>query len=150
MLFSLPIKRIGYTETGLKKLIIKVKRKAEQYPEIDISGIDDIKTFDEFDERFTAPLHGFKSAMDFYTSSTSDQFYSEIRRPVLVVNAINDPMLGEKCYPFDLAKESEYLYLETPKKGGHVGFMLSGSEHTWSEQRALEFINRLEKKEELI
>lgn len=139
-----------YRDRFLRKLIVKVKRKSEQYPEIDITNIDQIKTFDEFDERYTAPLHGFKSAMDFYTSSTSDQFYDAIRKPVLIVNALNDPMLGEKCYPFQIAERSDYLYLETPKKGGHVGFMTRGSEFTWSEKRALTFINRLEKGEKLI
>lgn len=139
-----------YRDRFLKKLIVKVKRKAEQYPEIDIEGIDDIRTFDEFDEKYTAPIHGFESAMHFYTSSTSDQFYPAIRKPVLVVNALNDPMLGEKCYPYELARNSEYLYLETPEKGGHVGFMVRGSQFTWSEYRALEFITKLERKEKLV
>ncbi|MEL7148160.1 MAG: alpha/beta hydrolase, partial [Bacteroidota bacterium] len=74
---------------------------------------------------------------------TSDQFYDNIRKPVLVVNALNDPMLGEKCYPYDVAGRNQYLYLETPKKGGHVGFMVPGDVHTYSERRALQFIESI-------
>ncbi len=134
-----------YRERFLKKLIDKVKRKAAQYPEMDIKGIDNIQTFDEFDERFTAPLHGFKNALDFYQSSTSDQYYPSIRKPVLIANALNDPMLGEKCYPYQLAEESEFILLETPKIGGHVGFTVSGDDQTWAERRALEYISQFVK-----
>lgn len=132
-----------YKERFLRKLINRVKRKAKQYPEIDLSGIDNIREFKEFDERYTAPLHGFKDAMDFYESSTSDQFFENIRRPVLIVNAVNDPLLGDKCYPYEKAKKSDFVYLETPAKGGHVGFTLSGKDHVWSELRSFEFIDAL-------
>lgn len=131
-----------YTKRFLKKMLIKIKQKAELHPnKINIEGIDKITTFAEFDKRFTAPLHGFKDVEDFYTSSTSDQFYSNIQVPSLIVNAKNDPMLGEKCYPNDIAKKHEYLHLETPDAGGHVGFSLKGKEHSWMDERAFEFIS---------
>lgn len=132
-----------YKRRFIKKLVKKVIAKAEQYPEIDVTNAEQIDTFEELDDRFTAPLHGFENGMDFYRKSTSDQFYPNIKKPVLLVNALNDPMLGDKCYPIELAKEHEYLYLETPKHGGHVGFMVPGDEHTWSERRALEFMSQL-------
>jgi len=132
-----------YRERFLKKLIDKVKRKSFQFPEINIEGIDQIKAFKEFDERFTAPLHGFKNAEDFYLTSTSDQFYHAIRRPVLIANALNDPMLGEKCYPYEIAENHDYVYLETPKYGGHVGFNVMRNKHSWAERRAFQFISEI-------
>ena len=123
-------------------MLRKIKQKAELHPnKINIEGIDKITTFAEFDKRFTAPLHGFKDAEDFYTSSTSDQFYPNIQVPSLIVNAKNDPMLGEQCYPYDIAKNHKYLHLETPDAGGHVGFSLKGKEYSWMDRRALEFIS---------
>ena len=131
-----------YKNRFLKKLIKKVKHKAEIHPDqIDITGIDSITTFAEFDERYTAPLHGFKDAQDFYLTSTSDRFYHNIKIPTLIVNAKNDPMLGEKCYPYDLTKNHEFLYLEIPDHGGHVGFSLKRKKHSWMELRAFEFIS---------
>ena len=46
------------------------------------------------------------------------------------MNAVNDPMLGEKCYPIELADRSSNIHLEMPKKGGHVGFTIP--KHPWS------------------
>ena len=85
-------------------------------------------------------LHGFKNAQDFYTSSTSDQFYDNIKIPALIVNAKNDPMLGNKCYPIDIAATHPFLHLEIPKYGGHVGFSLKGKEYSWMDVRAYEFV----------
>lgn len=133
-----------YRERFLDKLKVKMKLKAAMHPDvIDVAGIDNIVDFDEFDERYTAPLHGFSSRQDFYTKATSDQFYHALKRPALVVNALNDPLLGEKCYPRDAARESDYLFLETPAVGGHVGFTQAGKEMTWAEERALLFLKEL-------
>ncbi|MEQ8413089.1 MAG: alpha/beta fold hydrolase [Imperialibacter sp.] len=130
-----------YKDRFLNKLKEKMKVKALRHPEVvNVTDIDLITTFDEFDDRYTAPLHGFSSRDDFYLKATSDQFYPELKRPALVANALNDPMLGEKCYPFEMARESSYLYLETPKVGGHVGFTQTGAEIYWAEMRALEFL----------
>lgn len=132
-----------YKDRFLNKLKEKIKIKATMHPDVvDAAGIDAIKDFGAFDERYTAPLHGFISREDFYLKATSNQFYPMLQRPALVVNALNDPLLGPKCYPHELARESNYLYLETPKLGGHVGFMQTGHV-SWAESRALEFLEGL-------
>ncbi|MEQ8535641.1 MAG: alpha/beta fold hydrolase [Imperialibacter sp.] len=133
-----------YKDRFLNKLKEKMKVKALRHPEVvNATDIDLITTFDEFDDRYTAPLHGFSSRDDFYLKATSDQFYPELKRPALVANALNDPMLGDKCYPYEMARESSYLYLETPKVGGHVGFTQTGAEIYWAEMRALEFLEAI-------
>ncbi|MGL1887394.1 MAG: alpha/beta fold hydrolase [Reichenbachiella sp.] len=131
-----------YNNRFMKKLIEKVKRKHAQYPDkINIDGIDEIKSFGEFDERYTAPLHGFRNARHFYTTSTSDLHFPSIQVPSLIVNALNDPMLGEKCYPYKACEDHKHLALETPRCGGHVGFSLRGKNYSWMDQRAFEFID---------
>ncbi len=133
-----------YKNRFLGKLKAKVKLKSVAHPGVvDASGLEKIKDFDEFDERFTAPLHGFSSREDFYIKATSDQFYSMLQRPALVVNALNDPLLGDKCYPYEMARESDFLFLETPRLGGHVGFTVSNQPQTWAEWRALEFFKEI-------
>ncbi len=129
-----------YKERFLKKLKKKIIAKSLQFPDdLDISGIKKLSTFHELDTRFTAPLHGFKSAQHFYESSTCDQFIFNIKIRTLIVNAKNDPLLGDKCYPYHLAKNHEFVYLETPEQGGHVGFPIGDNSHSWSEMRAWEF-----------
>ena len=132
-----------YRKRFLKKLINKIKRKHEQFPgDINITGIDSISSFGEFDNRFTAPLHGFRNARHFYKSCTSDVHYHAIRLPSLIANALNDPMLGEGCYPVELCQDHQYLFLEIPKSGGHVGFGRLFKDHSWMDIRAYQFISK--------
>jgi len=137
------IGNLFYKKRFLNKMKKKIVEKASLFPDkIDITGIDNIKHFDEFDRRYTAPLHGFKDAHDFYRSSSSDQFYPNIKIPSLIVNGLNDPLLGDKCYPISMATSNENLFLETPKFGGHVGFSIKGKEHSWMDERAFEFVSQ--------
>lgn len=129
-----------YMQRFLKTLRAKITYKHSKFPDsLDISGISKIKNFSQFDDRFTAPIHGFESALDYWTRNSSRQFLSAIRIPTLLINAANDPFLGPRCYPFEEAKASECFYLEIPNQGGHVGFY--SSEEYWSETRAAEFLS---------
>jgi hypothetical protein len=107
---------------------------------IDVNNIEAIKTFDEFHERYTVPLHGFDSINDFYQKATCDQYLENIERPCLIVNAYNDPMLGDECYPFSFAEKSTNIFLEVPKVGGHVGFTIPKSKWSYMEYRSRDFI----------
>jgi predicted alpha/beta-fold hydrolase len=136
-----PKKRF-YLNRFLKKLGKKIRAKAELYPElISTEGFEKITTFREFDNRYTAPLHGFKDADDFYNRASSGTYIRSINIPTLIVNALNDPFLPEACYPFDIAEHHKLVHLETPAKGGHVGFTMSGKKENWMEIRAFEFIS---------
>lgn len=136
-----PNKRF-YRNRFLKKLEKKIRAKSLKFPDlISLEGFNKIKTFLDFDNRYTAPLHGFADAFDFYSKASSDQFLSSLRIPSLIVNALNDPFLPDACYPFDLAKTHDFVHLETPARGGHVGFSLAGNSTSWMEVRAFEFVN---------
>jgi predicted alpha/beta-fold hydrolase len=111
-----------YERRFIQKLKEKIVKKSKLM-DLDIEGIDKVKTFSQFDERFTLKLFpGYKDADDFYSKIASDQFLPSITVPLLIVNAKNDPILGEKCYPIVLAKNSDLIHLEMPELGGHVGF----------------------------
>tara|TARA_R110002020_G_scaffold146343_1_gene320933 strand:+ start:58332 stop:58544 length:213 start_codon:yes stop_codon:yes gene_type:complete len=60
--------------------------------------------------------------------------------PTLVLNALNDPLLGPECYPVKLAEQMDLLTLEMPKRGGHTGFIVRGQEFTWAEHRVQDFL----------
>jgi predicted alpha/beta-fold hydrolase len=130
-----------YRKRFLKKLGRRLEAKAAQMPELlSLEGIEKIRHFSEFDNRFTAPIHGFKDADDFYYQASANTHLPKIKTPTLIVNAKNDPMLPQSCYPIALAKEHPYIYLEMPEFGGHVGFSLAWKSRNWAEQRALQFI----------
>jgi predicted alpha/beta-fold hydrolase len=131
-----------YMRYFLRSLEKKVKEKKRMYPDlIDDNGFDGIRTFMEFDDRYTAPLHGFHDALDYYRQCGCGRFLEGIEKPVLLINALDDPFLSEKCYPFEIADKSESLHLETPRWGGHSGFVSFDNEGLyWHERRVIEFV----------
>lgn len=132
-----------YMKYFLKTLKEKVRIKAELFPGlIDLAGIDEITTFVPFDDRYTAPLHGFRDAADYYRRSSAKQFLRPIRVPTLLVQALDDPFLSRTSYPVDEAEENDHFFLEIPEYGGHAGFVgRLFADCYWSEQRALSFID---------
>src|SRR5207302_8279592 len=81
------------------------------------------KTFREFDDAATAPLHGFKDADDYYTRSSSLQFLGRIATPALCVNAEDDPFLPPEVLPRVRAAASPSIELRVTQRGGHAGFV---------------------------
>lgn len=131
-----------YRNRFLKKLKKKIQAKEQMFPgKISARHFETIRSFKDFDNVYTCPLHGFSNAAEFYEKASSGQFISGIARPTLIVNAANDPFLPPECFPIEIAKESSTVSLEIPAHGGHVGFSLTGREENWMEIRAFEFIS---------
>ena len=130
-----------YKNRFLGKLKRKMEAKAVQFPDlIDLELLSKVNDFDTFDTHFTAKLHGFKDANDFYHSVSADNWMHQIQVPTLIINALNDPLLGPECYPVTLAESKSEIILEMPSRGGHTGFVVGNQEFTWAEYRLLEFL----------
>jgi predicted alpha/beta-fold hydrolase len=129
-----------YSSRFLRKLGEKIKAKEKLFPgQISYANYKKIQHFIDFDNRYTAPLHGFTDAYDFYARASVKPFLKNIRVPSLIVQAKNDTFLSSECFCYEEADGSKYLFMETPDNGGHCGFMLAGSEFSWAEIRALQF-----------
>lgn len=132
-----------YMKRFLSNLRAKVRAKQARFPrEMDDSGYARLKTFRHFDDRYTAPIHGFRDAEDYWAQCSANFFLAAIRRPALLLNAADDPFLGSSCFPREQAGEHPWLHLEVPAHGGHVGFVGGGlrPDEYFSERRALEFL----------
>lgn len=131
-----------YMVQFLESLHEKIRRKMTVLPgKLDDAGYEHIRTFKDFDDRYTAPLHGFASAEDYWRMCSSSRFLSSISLPTLIVNAKNDPFLSAGCYPIEAASSSPFVHLEMPRSGGHVGFVRFVKDGSyWSEARAAEFL----------
>jgi hypothetical protein len=128
-----------YVRRFLRSLAAKIRAKHRKFPGvIDPERLRGVTSLREFDERFTAPLHGFRDAEDYWARSSCRPLLDRIDRPCLLVNAANDPFLGPACYPREVAAGSAVFHLEVPETGGHVGFPGAGG--GWMERRALEFL----------
>jgi len=135
-----------YLNNFLRSLKSKIVIKHKLMPDkLSIEYIDNIKTFHDFDNRYTGPMHGFVDAHDYYTKSSSIYYLENIRIPSLIVNALNDPFLPHECYPVSQAENNQNVFLEMPETGGHVGFLNTSINGVyWSEQRALSFLNSMQ------
>jgi predicted alpha/beta-fold hydrolase len=135
---------IIYMQRFIRDLGHKLRLKEQQFPgSISLERYGEVKSFRQFDDRYTAPMHGFKDALTYWEQCSSRQYLHNIRIPALVINAKDDPFLGKECYPYEIAADSPYLFLETPHQGGHVGFVKFGEDFYWSEKRALAFLQEV-------
>lgn len=142
-LLARPTNRI-YMKYFLDSLHEKIRAKMELMPgEIDDKGYEQIKDFKSFDDRYTAPIHGFKDAYDYWRKCSSKQYIPAIATSTLIVNAINDPFLPDACYPVREAEQNSNVELVMPKSGGHVGFVaLNRDGLYWSERMAVAFLEK--------
>ena len=98
-----------------------VKRKFASIPSpIPLPDIDRLRTFRQYDDALTAPLHGFKDANDYYTRCSSKPLLRHIKVPTLVVHSKDDPFMTPAVLP-DEDGLSPAVTFELTEHGGHVG-----------------------------
>lgn len=128
-----------YMQRFLNSLSKKMLAKSKQFPQqIDVKGIHKIKNFKEFDDAFTAPLHGFKDANDYWAKCSSMNVLNTINTPTLLINAQNDPFLSPSCFPYEEVVDHPFVHAIFAPLGGHVGFMLNNKQ-SWLEPVVLSF-----------
>ncbi|OJJ16398.1 alpha/beta hydrolase [marine bacterium AO1-C] len=132
-----------YARRFLRSLKQKVRTKIAQFPgELDQAILKHMKTLNDFDELYTAPVNGFQNAQDYYTKSSSRYFLDTIAVPTLIINAQNDTFLAPPCYPTEQVAKLDKVFLEIPAQGGHCGFTsVQKAGLYWSESRTLDFMN---------
>jgi predicted alpha/beta-fold hydrolase len=130
----------AYTFEFLKTLKAKMREKAKTFPQIDLSNLPKLKQLMDFDEYYTAFLHGFKDAKDYYAQCNSKQFLHNINAvPTVLINALDDPFLSDSCHPYTIAEESKFFHFIPLTYGGHVGFMIN-RENYYSDKLLLKLI----------
>ena len=134
--------RFIYQHYFRKGILPKVKKKAEMFPHLlNMAEVEAAKTWEAEQHLFFVKINGYASIDDFYEKGSALNFIPSLKIPTLIVQAQNDPMLTLECSPIQLAENHRFIHLETPRVGGHCGFMLPNDKaHTWAEYRALEFV----------
>ncbi|MFN2399585.1 MAG: hydrolase [Gemmatimonadaceae bacterium] len=115
-----------YRDHFLRSLRRKAHEKRTRFPELlSAAAIDRARTFYEFDDAVTAPLHGFASADDYYSRSSSIQYLDRISIPTLLISARDDPVLPAAVLDdvMTITRENPALTVEFLPRGGHVGFV---------------------------
>ncbi len=134
-----------YMKRFLHLLHEKIKAKKVDFPDLfDDRDYSAIKNFYDFDSRYTVRMHGFVDAYDYWRQCSSKQFIKNIRIQTLLVSALDDPLLAQACFPFSESAANPYVSLETPKHGGHVGFVTFNRNNLyWSEKRSVAFLKTI-------
>lgn len=114
--------RLVYTRMFLNTMKPKALQKLAQHPGLfKREALLAARTLYDFDNVFTAPLHGFKSTEDYWARASAKPHLHTIRIPTLVVNARNDPFVPAWCLPSQ-REVGDCVTLWQPAHGGHVGF----------------------------
>ncbi|MDX1490961.1 MAG: alpha/beta fold hydrolase [Pseudohongiellaceae bacterium] len=109
-----------------------------------LNALGDLSTLTDlwdFDDRVTAPLHGFKDADDYYSRCSSGLVLDKIAAPVHLIQSANDPFIPIEALP-DASTLPDHIRLQCTDNGGHVGFP-HRDEKQWLEKQILEALTQL-------
>jgi uncharacterized protein len=121
-----------------RKMLDKFKSKSAP---INLDKLKEWNNFYTFDHNVTAAIHGFESADDYYSRSSSKQFLKNINIPTLIIHSKDDPFMTKKAIPIE-RELSPSITLELTEHGGHVGFIYGNTPFSakyWIEKRLVEF-----------
>jgi len=136
--------RALYTSDFLRTMKAKIRAKASLFDgRVDVARALRARTFTEYDRAVTAPLYGFVDERDYWTRSSSRRYLATIRRPCLLISAVNDPFMPASSLPHEAVAASPWLEALFPAEGGHAGFLEGAlGRRSWAERRALAFLHR--------
>lgn len=118
-----------YTPMFLATMRAKARQKAAQYPGLfNLAAVLAARDLQEFDNRFTAPLHGYRDVADYWRRASALPLLGAVALPALALNALNDPFVPAESLP-RAHQVSPQVRLWQPRQGGHVGFV--GSSRPW-------------------
>jgi predicted alpha/beta-fold hydrolase len=135
--------RLLYTTHFMRTMRRKVRDKARRYPDfVDAAAVRRARTFAEYDRVVTAPLGGFADELDYWRRASCAPFLARIRRPALLISALDDPFVPAEALP-DPAELPGHVRAEFLPAGGHAAFFEGRwpwRATSWAEGRALEFL----------
>jgi uncharacterized protein len=140
-----------YQRHFVKGLMARYRRKAELFPErYSQNGFGPIRTVREFDDAITAPAFGFKDAEEYYESAGAKKVIGNVRVPLLLITAQDDPFVPYLSLLAARVGENPYVRFVPTEHGGHCGFIsrFAGAERFWAEQRIVEWVGEKSKKVE--
>jgi len=126
----------------VKELKLSVRRKAARMSlPVDLGPVLRARTFREFDDAYTAPIHGFTDADDYYRRSSSLNYLINIGIPTLLLQAADDPFYRADAIP-NAGHCSAVVHRLVTDHGGHVGFVCTGDGiSTWRDRAIIQFLN---------
>jgi predicted alpha/beta-fold hydrolase len=136
-----------YQWNFVKDLKRRIRRKARRQPgRFDLSVLDSVKTVRGFDETYTAPHFGFRSAEDYYYRASSMRVIDRICIPALIIAAEDDPFVPSQPFHDPRVTGNPRIDLRLSAHGGHCGFVgprTGEDDGYWAEKEIVEFALRI-------
>jgi len=136
-----------YQQDFLRRLRRRIRIKEKLFPDAyDSTGLRRVRSIEQFDDRYIAPMFGFENADDYYAQASSLPFIKRIRIPTLMIHAVDDPFIPFAPLRDPSIAANPYVLLVAPEHGGHVAFMSANSrdeDRFWAENRVVEFCQRM-------
>lgn len=134
-----------YQHYLLARLKSSTLAKLRQFPSFPLpltaAQVKTLRSIEQFDECYTAPIHGFLNAQDYYSKASGKAYLRHICIPTLIIHAKDDPFLSDEVIP-QIDELSPYIHYELTGGGGHVGFVYGSPLHPrfWLTQRIPHFL----------
>lgn len=136
-----------YQWSFLNSLRRRMRLKHRLHPELyDLRPLRQVRTIRDFDECYTTAHGGYRSAAEYYAMTSAKDHLSRIRRPTLIIQAQDDPLVPFDSFPHEAIKSNPHIIMLAPRSGGHVGFLATpngGEDRWWAENRIVDFCRLL-------
>ncbi len=137
-----------YQRDFLRRLRNRIRAKQKLFPDLyDATGLGRIRSIQEFDNRFIAPMFGFENADDYYAKASSLPVIGRIRIPTLMIHSQDDPFIPFRPLRDPSIAANPYVLMIATEHGGHVAFMSANprdEDRFWAENRVVEFCETID------
>lgn len=137
-----PANRI-YEWNFCRSLQARMRRKARIHPGLyDVAGLWKIWSIRAFDERYTAPHHGFDGASDYYHRASGMRVIDRVARPSLILSAADDPFVPSAIFDAAPLRANPHITTIVTPCGGHCGFVEApnGDDGYYAERLTIAFL----------
>jgi predicted alpha/beta-fold hydrolase len=121
----------------------RMRRKAKSFPDLfDLNGLWKIWSIRAFDDRYTAPHHGYNGAADYYHRASAMRVIDRVARPSLILSAADDPFVPPDIFDAPAVKNNPNITTVITPRGGHCAFVedANGYDGYFAESLVVEFL----------
>jgi predicted alpha/beta-fold hydrolase len=133
----------AYEWNFCRNLQSRMRRKAQAFPGLfDLRGLWKVWSIRAFDERYTAPHHGFDGASDYYYRASGMRVAEHVARPALVLSAADDPFVPATIFDAEPLRDNPHVTTVVTSHGGHCAFVEppNGYDGYYAERTVIDFL----------
>ncbi len=106
----------------------RMRRKSKHFPSLfNLDGLWKVWSIRAFDDRYTAPHHGYDGAADYYQRASAMRVIDRVARPALVLSAADDPFVPPHIFNAPAVRNNPHITTVITASGGHCAFVESAN-----------------------